>query len=66
VLEVRDDGRGFDPGAALGAEHHGLANLRARARSVGGSLVIDSGPGRGTRVILRLPAYRSENGSDLG
>jgi signal transduction histidine kinase len=64
VLEVSDDGRGFDPDAALDAEHHGLDNLRARARSVGGSLAIESGPGRGTRVILRLPAYRGENGSD--
>ena len=62
VLEVSDDGRGFDPGATLSPEHLGLANLRARAHSVGGSLVIESGPGQGTRVILRLPAYRGEDG----
>jgi signal transduction histidine kinase len=53
TLEVRDDGRGFDD---LADEHgHGLASMRARAARVGGRLMIESTPGRGTRVALKLP-----------
>jgi signal transduction histidine kinase len=57
-LDVRDDGVGFDPDRV--AEGHGLANLRRRARELGAALVVDSAPGRGTRVSLRVPATRAE------
>ncbi len=53
-LEVEDDGRGFDPEDA-GISGHGLGNMRARARRVGGSLQVSSVPGSGTRVILEIP-----------
>ena len=56
ALEVADNGRGFDPATARGAGHLGLANMAARAASVGGSLNVDSAPGRGTRIIVRIPA----------
>jgi nitrate/nitrite-specific signal transduction histidine kinase len=57
---VEDDGRGFDPLRARGAgnddaPHFGLATMRERAESIGGTLDIDSSPVRGTRVIARLP-----------
>ena len=56
VVEVRDDGVGFDPVAALArAGHYGLIGLRERARLVGGTLDIASRPGDGTRLTLRLP-----------
>lgn len=55
VLEIADDGRGFDPAAPRGAGHFGLANLHDRAASVGGTLRVVSAPGRGTRIIVRLP-----------
>jgi signal transduction histidine kinase len=48
-FEVRDDGAGFPPGA-VGAGH-GLANMRERIDSVGGTLDIRSAPGGGVRVI---------------
>lgn len=51
-LEVQDDGRGFDPVAGYGS---GLAAMRERARSVGGELSIHSAPGKGTRILARLP-----------
>jgi signal transduction histidine kinase len=55
VLEVDDDGRGFDPAAATGAGQ-GLRNLRERAERLHGQAEIDSIPGQGTRVRVTLPA----------
>jgi signal transduction histidine kinase len=56
VAEVRDDGVGFSPGDNLESPRsgHGLRNLRERAARLGGILTIDSAPGTGTRVRLRL------------
>ncbi len=53
VLEIEDDGRGFDPSSV--AEGYGLPNLRDRASALGGRLEIDAAPGEGTRVRLRIP-----------
>jgi len=50
---VRDDGRGFDPGAR--SDGTGLASMRARARQAGGTLRVESAPAAGTQVIVRLP-----------
>ena len=54
ALSVQDDGHGFAP---TGAAHsgHGLGNMQARAAVLGGSLRVDSTPGKGTRVLLTLP-----------
>ena len=54
VLEVTDRGRGFTPGAAPGGL--GLASMRERAASAGGTLTVRSAPGEGTLVRLELPA----------
>jgi nitrate/nitrite-specific signal transduction histidine kinase len=58
---IADDGRGFDPESPSrdGAElmpRFGLATMRERAESVSGTLRIESAPGGGTRVVVRLPA----------
>jgi signal transduction histidine kinase len=53
-----DDGRGFEPGRAADAtpgQHLGLVSMRERAAFAGGSLEIESAPGRGTSVCLRVP-----------
>lgn len=55
-LEIRDDGRGFDPAAAGGGM--GLGSLRERARALGGRLVIESAPGKGTRIALTVPVAK--------
>lgn len=55
TLRIEDDGRGFDPNRRLGSSHFGLANLRDRAAAIAGTLGIDSEPGKGTRIIVRLP-----------
>lgn len=52
LLDVVDDGRGFVPEQVGG---FGLRSARARAASVGGSVVIESAPGSGTAVQVVLP-----------
>ena len=54
VLEIADDGRGFDAGAVPG-QGQGLPNLRERAAALRGSMELESAPGRGTTVRIRLP-----------
>lgn len=54
-LEVRDDGAGFDPAAAIRPGAAGLAGMRERVVGLGGELAIDSAPRRGTRVRVRVP-----------
>jgi signal transduction histidine kinase len=53
VLEVTDDGTGFDP--ELAPPGLGLASMRERAGAVGGTLRVSSAPGKGTRVRLAVP-----------
>ncbi len=56
VLEVRDDGLGFEPETAdAQTAGFGLRGLAERARSVGGRLDIVSRPGQGTALTLTLP-----------
>jgi PAS domain S-box-containing protein len=52
VVEVTDDGRGFDPGAVPGV---GSRSMRERAMGIGGKVEIESVSGQGTRVRLRAP-----------
>ena len=52
VLEVDDDGKGFDPSSAPRGD--GLTNLEQRAEAAGGRVVIDSMPGRGTTVRVEF------------
>jgi signal transduction histidine kinase len=54
VLEVEDDGAGFDPGNVRG-KGHGLGNLESRARALNGRLEIDSVVGSGTTVRVLIP-----------
>ena len=53
-LAIRDDGLGFD--TSKEAAGLGLDNMRQRARELGGSLVLESESGQGTRVKILLPA----------
>jgi len=55
-LAVSDNGTGFDERNTDG-QGNGLRNMRHRAEHLGGSLNIDSAPGRGTRIDLRVPAH---------
>ncbi|HEY3907157.1 MAG TPA: sensor histidine kinase [Streptosporangiaceae bacterium] len=59
ALDVRDDGRGFDPTAAPDSGF-GLIAMRQRVQEQAGLLLIESEPGAGTAISARLPADRSE------
>jgi signal transduction histidine kinase/ActR/RegA family two-component response regulator len=57
TLTVQDQGLGFDVGllrAKTGGQHFGLLSVLERMEAMGGSFEADSGPGRGTRITLRL------------
>ncbi|MBE0534022.1 MAG: PAS domain S-box protein [Phycisphaerae bacterium] len=63
-ITVSDEGAGFDPDQAEGQEGKmasglGLFSIRERLELLGGSLQIESAPGRGSRFVLRAPAARS-------
>jgi len=67
VIDVEDGGRGFDPdsrGDTL--RHFGLRTMAERAALVGGGVQVDSRPGEGTRVRLRLPALGAPVQSGVG
>ncbi|MFE6859522.1 sensor histidine kinase [Nocardia sp. NPDC057668] len=57
VLDIADDGRGFDPHTvtAAGERGHGLPAMRARLRQLGGTLTIESAPGEGTVLSAAIP-----------
>jgi two-component system, NarL family, sensor histidine kinase LiaS len=52
-LAVRDTGSGFDPAAPRSGS--GLAHIRDRAAELGGTVAIDSAPGRGAALTVRVP-----------
>jgi signal transduction histidine kinase len=57
LVEVSDDGRGFDP-AAVGREHFGLRSMRGRAADLEGRLEVTTKLGRGTVLRVEIPAQR--------
>lgn len=60
-LEVIDDGTGFDLAQAEKAGGMGLKNIRERARKIGGSVEINTGPGQGTKIIVTANAQGRPN-----
>ena len=68
VLAIHDDGPGFDP-ATVGpriTSGAGLPGMRERARLVGAELQVESAPGEGTTVTVRLPLRTPTVGQDAG
>ncbi|MFJ9373586.1 sensor histidine kinase [Streptomyces sp. NPDC101455] len=63
ILDIRDDGQGFDPLALPERTRtggFGLDGMRARAERVAGSLTIEAEPGHGTALSARVPLVRHE------
>jgi PAS domain S-box-containing protein len=58
LLIIEDDGEGFDTEniSSVGDRGLGLAGMRERAALVGGHVVIETQPGEGTTIIIRIPA----------
>jgi signal transduction histidine kinase len=52
VLEIEDDGCGFDAGPSAG---HGLRNMAWRAHLLNATFEVKGSPGKGTRVVLCVP-----------
>ncbi|WP_433433646.1 sensor histidine kinase [Nonomuraea sp. CA-141351] len=62
LLDIRDDGTGFDPQEP--ADGFGLDGMRQRVRGVGGTLDIESEPGQGTAVAAAVPAIPAEDADE--
>ena len=63
LLEVKDDGQGFDPALAreqaLGSQHFGILGIQERAELVGGSIELSSKPHTGTRILIQVPCGKN-------
>jgi signal transduction histidine kinase len=60
-VEIHDDGRGFEnPYAETDREGLGLSGMLDRAAHAGGTLRVDSRPGKGTRVSFSVPIVLRE------
>ncbi|MCK9525489.1 MAG: sensor histidine kinase [Limnochordia bacterium] len=62
--EIRDDGVGFEMSAVQAklrsGKHYGLLSMQSRANVLGGSVQMNSAPGRGTRVLVSIPLSEDE------
>ncbi len=57
ALTVEDDGRGFDPGAVVPHAEggYGILGIRERAGKIRGTVDLETAPGAGTRLVVRVP-----------
>jgi PAS domain S-box-containing protein len=55
LLVIHDDGSGLPEDVKLSSRSYGLLNMHERAKEIGGTLEIDSGPGQGTKITLKIP-----------
>ncbi len=55
LMEIRDDGKGFDIDSMQTSIGHGLANMQTRAHAVGGDIDISSVSGEGTTILVWVP-----------
>jgi signal transduction histidine kinase len=60
LLSIEDDGAGFDPSVFAQEETIGLRNMKERTKLLGGTLELESNPGQGTRLTVRLPVRLRE------
>jgi PAS domain S-box-containing protein len=67
-LAVEDNGRGFDVDAIRGRNRAGrglgLVGMRERSELLGGTFEVESGPGQGTRIRVRLPLSQKSDGTN--
>jgi signal transduction histidine kinase len=60
TVTVSDDGAGFDASSPSKPHSYGLLGLRERAYLLGGEAQVNSQPGRGTEIEVRLPLHPAE------
>jgi signal transduction histidine kinase len=63
IVEVRDNGKGFDPEGAINRKSFGLLGMRERAAVLGGNIDITSAWQQGTVISVRIPLNRNEENS---
>ncbi len=63
---IEDDGVGFDPDPPSGGGRIGLVGMKERATLVGGTIQVESHPGQGTTVLVRVPLDRPHGAFDDG
>ena len=56
---LSDNGIGFTVDATEGSNHYGLKGMKERMQKIGGTLVIDSAPGKGTRIDIQIPSMNA-------
>jgi two-component system nitrate/nitrite sensor histidine kinase NarX len=61
VMEIHDDGTGFNVEDVPGPSQHGLRGMRERAELIGADLQVISKPSEGTAVSVRLPLEEKES-----
>jgi signal transduction histidine kinase len=67
ALQIKDDGRGFDPRACAGPKdgHFGLLGIKERTERLGGQVAIASAPGRGASVRVEIPTDSADGDQPL-
>ncbi len=67
VMSIADDGRGFNAALEPSTERRGLGliGIRERVADVGGSITLDTAPGRGTRLLIELPAAATSQRAEV-
>ena len=70
AVAIEDDGRGFDPSTVIrvvpGEGEWGLLGMRERVASLSGTFDIESAPGEGTTVFVRLPILADPGARESG
>jgi signal transduction histidine kinase len=56
LVMVEDDGAGFDPALVQSGDHLGLLGMRERADALGGTMTVESAPGKGTTIVVEVPS----------
>jgi len=64
LMEIHDDGKGFDAQKVQLTLGHGISNMQTRARNVGGDLEITSEPGEGTTILVWMPHIREHQSQE--
>jgi two-component system sensor histidine kinase UhpB len=62
VMEIADDGRGFDRSQRLHSQRWGMTTMQERAAAIGGELEVHSAVGGGTSVRVRVPEKVAQAG----
>jgi len=61
VLQVQDNGVGIPPHLIAGPASFGLLSMKERALMLGGTVDVMSGPGAGTKIVVRVPHAARED-----